>query len=385
MSPKGLIDAERSDRATSLDIERVLESWTSRVPAGASAHRRSDSLIEAYRVLGRVVLDQALRGMGELNGEQARSRARAIARVAAAIRREELTIADAIGDLQGLVPATLEEAGGEHDASALRTALAVSRGLDPATRRIVRAVEAAALRSRRERREALVALTDQLSHELQNRLGAARTASQMLLPGDADLGDIDLTRVGELVQTSVEAALRTVDDVRDLVASRTELEMRDVRRMSLPRLIRSVMDDLSPPAFEVGVELKAEGDIADCEVDGARFRLIVFNLIGNGIKYRDPDKRDSWVHVGTERSREGEVRLSVSDNGLGIPPDDIEDIFMPWSRGGEISDVPGSGLGLAIVREAVEQIGGRIDVDSEVGEGTTFTVTFQPSDPNGDG
>jgi len=372
--------ARAGSRGGSVDADRILSLWVAAVHDRGS-RPRSKELLEAYEELGRVVLAQALVSAdAELDAEATRRRSRAITGVVAAIRREELTIADALGDLQQLVPATLDEAGGADDISALRTTIRVCTALDPAQLSIVRTVESAALRSRRERGAAFAALTDQLSHELRNRLGAARTASQMLLPSDVDLGDIDLTRVGELVQTSVEAALRTVDDVKELVASRGEREPRAVRRMALPRLVRSVIDDLSPPAFDVGVSVRMDGDIVDCSVDAGRFRLIVFNLIGNGIKYRDPDKRDSWVHVSSEQSRNGEVSLTVSDNGVGIGSEDIADVFMPHSRGGETEDVPGTGLGLAIVREAVEQVGGRIEVASRVGEGTAFTVTFPPGE-----
>ncbi|MGD2046347.1 MAG: HAMP domain-containing sensor histidine kinase [Gemmatimonadota bacterium] len=383
MSPNPPTTVESPTACVAVDVDRVLERWVSSVRDHAS-RPRSVELIDTYQELGRVVLERAVpRIDADLDEEAARHRARAITGVAAAVRREELTIADALGDLQQLVPAFLAQAGGGDDKAALQCTVRLCAALDPAQLRIVRVVEAAAHRARREHRAALAALTDQLSHELQNRLGAARTASQMLLPSGVELGEIDLTRVGELVQTSVEAALRTVDDVKELVASRGEHERRELRRVPLPRLVRSVIDDLSPPAFEVGVDVSTDGSIVDCQVDAGRFRLIVFNLIGNGIKYRDRAKRDSWVRVASESLETGEVRLVVSDNGVGISAEHIEDIFMPHARGAGTGDVPGTGLGLAIVHEAVEQIGGLIEVESEVGEGTTFTVTFHPVEPDG--
>lgn len=379
-------------------IERILAAWTAAL-SDSRAEQRSEGLLEAYRVLGRVVLAEAMESPGEEHEDapvgaspgpdsenpdasDGRVPERARSGVAAAIRRDELTISQALDDLRLLVPTALQELDpGEGGAPALRTGLRVSRVLDLSLLRIVHAVEAAATRAERERGESLAAFTDQLSHELENRLGAARTASQMLGPAGVDLENLDLSRVGELVESSIEAALKTVQDVRDLVMQRVDPRGRDVRTMPLPLLVRSVLDDLGPMAFEAGVEVTMADDLLDCSVDSARFRLIVYNLVGNGIKYRDLEEETPFVRVGTERPGDDEVMLRVSDNGVGIPAEDLDDIFLPRSRGGGTDDVPGSGLGLAIVREAVEQVSGRIDIESEVGVGTTFTVAFRVTEP----
>lgn len=383
-------------------IEAILEAWIDLV-RGSSDEKRSDRLLEAYGALGRFVLGEALDGDDPGRGDSAlasgpdrapgesepgggRLLRRARAGVAAAIRREELTISRALDDLRCLVPTTLEvlETDGSR-ASASRAALSVSGVLDRSLLSIVRAVEAAATRAEREQAESLAAFTDQLSHELENRLGAARTAGQMLRPMGLDLEDLDLGRVGELVESSIEAALKTVQDVRDLVMQRVDPSGRVTRAAPLPRLVRGVIDDLAPTAFEAGVDVTMDEDIADCRVDSARFRLIVYNLVGNGIKYRDPRKSDRFVRIETESLARGEIALRVTDNGLGIPTEDLDDVFLPRSRGEGTEDVPGTGLGLAIVREAVDQIGGVIEVSSEVGAGTTFTVTFRPAEESAGG
>ncbi|MDP9122472.1 MAG: ATP-binding protein, partial [Acidobacteriota bacterium] len=107
--------------------------------------------------------------------------------------------------------------------------------------------------------------------------------------------------------------------------------------------------------------------------DPARLRQVLINLIGNAIKYSDPAKSDRWVRIGFRRE-EGYWRISVSDNGVGIPDAMHNLVFEQFVRAHpEVAD--GTGLGLAIAREAVSQMGGRIWLESEAGTGTAFHFT----------
>jgi len=98
------------------------------------------------------------------------------------------------------------------------------------------------------------------------------------------------------------------------------------------------------------------------------FIALFQNLIGNAIKYRS-DKRPE-VQVGYQHEG-GELRFSVSDNGLGIAPEYHSKIFVPFKRL-HGSEIPGSGIGLAICKRVVERYGGRIWVESTEGEGSNF-------------
>ncbi|MEO0813754.1 MAG: ATP-binding protein, partial [Myxococcota bacterium] len=96
------------------------------------------------------------------------------------------------------------------------------------------------------------------------------------------------------------------------------------------------------------------------------------NLISNAIKFR----RDGVAPrcVVRVKSAEGGYVLSVEDNGIGIPSDQLTRIFDPFERLHGRERYEGNGIGLAIVRDSVEAMGGQIDVSSTVGEGSTFTV-----------
>ena len=107
--------------------------------------------------------------------------------------------------------------------------------------------------------------------------------------------------------------------------------------------------------------------------DAYRLSVIVNNLVSNAIKYRDGSKDESVLLVNASFSPP-ELRLTVRDNGIGIPPEYMPRIFEMFFRATERSE--GAGLGLYIVKETVEKLRGQIEVESEVGNYTTFTVTL---------
>lgn len=103
---------------------------------------------------------------------------------------------------------------------------------------------------------------------------------------------------------------------------------------------------------------------------------VISNLIGNAIKYRMPQRKCEVTVCAEEKSTPRIVKLSVRDNGLGIPQDKIEDVFRPFIRlHGQ--DIEGTGIGLASVRKLVNKLGGSISLESAEGHGSTFTVTLR--------
>lgn len=103
---------------------------------------------------------------------------------------------------------------------------------------------------------------------------------------------------------------------------------------------------------------------------------IFSNLIGNAIKYHKPD-RPLLISVRADRGpSRRRTAITVSDNGRGISPDKIDTIFKPFNRGGEES-IEGAGVGLASVKKLVERLGGSIQVESDVDQGTSFTIELR--------
>ena len=105
--------------------------------------------------------------------------------------------------------------------------------------------------------------------------------------------------------------------------------------------------------------------------DGARLRMILDNLLTNAIQFRDANKPNQEITISINVALD-HFTLSVSDNGIGIDPEDQSKIFELFHRG--TSPSSGTGIGLYVVGQAIEKMGGRITVDSVPGRGSVFTV-----------
>ncbi|GAB7024404.1 PAS domain S-box protein [Salidesulfovibrio brasiliensis] len=108
--------------------------------------------------------------------------------------------------------------------------------------------------------------------------------------------------------------------------------------------------------------------------DPNRVRQLVGNLVGNAVKYTFEGRVDVSASVKSEETGEKRLHIRVSDTGIGIPGEDIEHIFAPFSQvsGGYTRQFEGAGLGLTICKELAEMMGGNIEVESEPGKGTSF-------------
>jgi signal transduction histidine kinase len=107
-------------------------------------------------------------------------------------------------------------------------------------------------------------------------------------------------------------------------------------------------------------------------LDERLLRSILSNLLSNAIRYT-PDGRAIWLKLAKQR---GQVILKVQDEGIGISSGDRKQLFEPFHRGQNVSNIPGTGLGLSIVQQFVQLQQGTIKVTSRVGVGTTFTVSL---------
>ena len=210
------------------------------------------------------------------------------------------------------------------------------------------------------------------SHELRAPLGAMQSllkAGARQMPADAAGRD--------LLDRALARSQNTLDLVDDLLRYSRLQAVLDVDRfevVDLAEVVRSAAELFRAQAGEKGIRLEAE--VAATSVRGARDRLVdlVNNLISNAVRYTD-EGGTVTVRAGC---REGKAVLTVSDTGIGIPPDELPRIFDEFYRGEEAkrSVQHGTGLGMTIVRRVVDLHNGRIDVDSEPGRGTTFRVTL---------
>jgi PAS domain S-box-containing protein len=190
-------------------------------------------------------------------------------------------------------------------------------------------------------------------------------------------GSTDLTEGLEVIDESTAQLVRLVDELLDLTRLRMghglELDYGPADLIKIVRRLAAEYQKMSP-RHTIQVASDLERMLGDW--DEARIERIVANLVSNAVKY-SPRGGEITITVETEeRDDQDWAILVVQDHGIGIPPAEIERIFEPYYRGSNIAGtVSGSGIGLAGTRNIVEQHGGHITVESEVGD-TTFTVSL---------
>lgn len=227
-------------------------------------------------------------------------------------------------------------------------------------------------RDRRERARLLGSFGYDLAHELRNRLATAEAALYLLEQGNVE-GPVREKAFQTLGRT-LQRIKGVADDVHALAIAQGSEETAQGRRLALRSLVEETVSELRSLAEERGVSLEAQETLPDVQVDATRVELVLVNMVGNAVKYSDPAKEERWVRILTQRDGEGFWRITVADNGVGIPAEMQSRVFDQFVRAHpEVAD--GTGLGLAIAREAVDQMGGHIWLESEEGVGTSFHFT----------
>ncbi|GMV70970.1 MAG: hypothetical protein AMXMBFR77_08090 [Phycisphaerales bacterium] len=254
----------------------------------------------------------------------------------------------------------------------------MARGL---LRRQVRRVRAAERRARgAERLAELGAMTSGLAHEIKNPLSTIGLNVQLLREGVGEIpGESD--EKGRLLRR-LDSLGREVDRLRGILTDFLEYagELRlDPAPTDLNRVVSELIDFFMPQAERHRVRLRADlapGSLA-AVVDAAHLKQALLNLMLNAVQAMaglgDDRPRELIVRTGHEGASDGaSFVIHVIDTGPGIPAETLGRIFNPYftTRSG------GTGLGLPTARRIVEAHGGRIEVHSEVGKGTDFTVVL---------
>jgi light-regulated signal transduction histidine kinase (bacteriophytochrome) len=137
-------------------------------------------------------------------------------------------------------------------------------------------------------------------------------------------------------------------------------------------VMRDVLQVLAP-AIEESRGTVNYSHLPEVWADSTQMVQLFQNLIGNALKFRT--KEPPVISIQAER-KDREWLFSVRDNGIGIAPEDAESIFAVFQRLHARSEYPGNGIGLAICKKIVERYGGKIWVESQLGQGTTFKFTL---------
>jgi EAL domain-containing protein (putative c-di-GMP-specific phosphodiesterase class I)/signal transduction histidine kinase/DNA-binding response OmpR family regulator len=215
-----------------------------------------------------------------------------------------------------------------------------------------------------------------MSHELRTPLNAILGFAQLFIY-DRELGErhhanaIEINRAGKHLMGLIDQIL----DLSRIEAGESDLSLEPV---VLARVLGDSIRWVNPLAQERRISI-------DCDVaqfaginlvaDSIRLKQVFLNLLSNAVKYNRDGGRVEVIH---ESLDSGSLRIGIRDTGEGISDEKLRELFQPFNRlGAEFSGVEGTGIGLVISRQLVDLMKGKLDIESQVGAGSTFWVTLQ--------
>ncbi len=230
------------------------------------------------------------------------------------------------------------------------------------------------LRSLERNRDAFLSST---VHDLKNPLATIRGLAQLAQRRLARPGPVDPASVVDLlmkIEAGTTRMMSVIGELMDLTRGNMNvaliLDRRPVDLVSLVRGVMSQHDDVTSHHFSL---------LTSCtqlisSVDSPRVERIIANLLNNAMKY-SPHGSQITIRIAQEDSAAGaRAVIAVEDQGMGIPVPDLPTIFELFRRASNVATLQGSGIGLASARQITAQHGGTIEVESEEGRGSTFTV-----------
>lgn len=213
-----------------------------------------------------------------------------------------------------------------------------------------------------------------MSHEIRTPLNGVIGMTHLL----ETCSDDERTSYFKTMRRSAEHLQQIIEDILDVSKLEADRMTFDFLPFNLAETMRAATGMVEAAAQEKGLDLTVEIDPAvpsDLMGDPGRLRQVVLNLVGNAVKFTS----SGGVSVRVDAQSAGsspQLRIRVTDTGIGIAPEDRDRLFHDFSQldGSITRRFGGTGLGLAISRKLVENMGGEILLDSELGAGTTFTV-----------
>ncbi|MBQ6631769.1 MAG: ATP-binding protein, partial [Romboutsia sp.] len=213
-----------------------------------------------------------------------------------------------------------------------------------------------------------------VSHELKTPLTSISGFVETLKLNE----NIDLStrnRFLGIIESESDRLKRLIDDIL-LLSFIEKKETKSLELINIYEVFMEVyeMTDYFAKSKNINISYMLDNENIQILSNRDYIKQIFLNLVDNAIKYT-PDNRNVWIEIGYENNN---LIIKVKDNGIGIPKEDINRIFERFYRVDKARsrDVGGTGLGLAIIKHIVKSLGGYINVKSELGKGSEFTVTI---------
>jgi signal transduction histidine kinase len=258
----------------------------------------------------------------------------------------------------------------------LRTTIEIALRRHQAEEKIRSRLEAAeALRKKaEEERESKSRYLSMASHEFRNPLSTILMSSELLRQYGANWSESKKLKHFQRIEEAVINMNQMLEDILTIGSAESGKIFFNPVPLDVVDFCQDMVETLQHIAgSNHRISFTCQGDCTGAVMDEKLLHHILSNLISNAIKY---SPQGGTVSLEVVRKQEPAVIFRIRDEGIGIPPNERDKLFDAFHRARNVGSIPGTGLGLAIVKRSVDLHGGEISVESEVGAGTTFTVTL---------
>ena len=217
-------------------------------------------------------------------------------------------------------------------------------------------------------------LVSMFSHDFRNPLTTVLSCAELLQNKSDLLTEEKKTALFRMIRLASKNMAQLLDEV--LLVGKADLGTLECQRtqLDLKSFCAEIVEELQFNANKKHIEILfiCRGELTEGVWDQNLLRHILGNLLANAVKYSFEGNRIQFVLIGEEK----QVTFRIRDWGIGIPLEEQKHLFEPFHRASNVGRIPGTGLGLAIVQSCVKTCQGQIEINSEVGVGTTVTVTL---------
>ncbi|TBN56867.1 sensor histidine kinase KdpD [Glaciihabitans arcticus] len=214
------------------------------------------------------------------------------------------------------------------------------------------------------------ALLAAVGHDLRRPLAAATAAVSALRAPDLELSASDRTELVETADESLTALGSLVTDLLDVSRLQAGVLGVTLADVSIDEVVGNALDELGMGPGDVELDL---GAVPTVRADAALLARVIVNLLANAVRYSPAGSRPV---IATSEFGD-RVQLRVIDTGPGIPPERLDDVFLPFQRLGDTDNTTGVGLGLALSKGFTEGMGGTLDAEDTPGGGLTMVVELE--------